>query len=199
MKKFHGRYVLKEKNDFKLLNGSEIMSKSSKDQMDQDEKKVLSELVKNANKNIETIAKLCGFSKQKTWRIIKRLESKELIWGYTVIFNEEKMGLKHFTLMVKRSMKTLNETTVNIIVSRKLEDLIKEIGITIESSSYVHGDYDWVLTFTAKDIIQAKKFSDSLVLLHPGVIENITIMETLIFIKKHYILNPEKSRLKEFL
>ena len=96
-------------------------------------------------------------------------------------------------------MKTLDETTINKIISRKLEDLIKEIGITIESSSYVHGDYDWVLTFTAKDIIQAKKFSDSLVMLHPGVIENITIMETLIFIKKHYILNPEKSRLKEFL
>jgi Lrp/AsnC family transcriptional regulator, leucine-responsive regulatory protein len=175
------------------------MSKSSKDQMDKDEKKVLSELVKNANKNIETIAKLCNFSKQKTWRIIKRLESRELIWGYTAIFNEEKMGLKHFMVLIKRSMKRLDEITVNKIISRKLEDLIKEIGITIESSSYVHGDYDWILTFTAKDIIQAKKFSDSLVALHPGMIENISIVETLMFIKKHYILNPEKSRLSEFL
>ena len=175
------------------------MSKSSKNQMDQDEKKVLSELVKNANKNIETIAKLCRFSKQKTWRIIKRLEAKELIWGYTAIFDEEKMGLKHFMVLIKRSMKRLDESTIDIIVSRKLEDLIKDIGITIESSSYVHGDYDWVLTFTAKDIIHAKKFSDSLLVLHPGSIEKISIMETLMFIKKHYILNPEKSRLKEFL
>jgi DNA-binding Lrp family transcriptional regulator len=175
------------------------MSKSSKDQMDLDEKKVLSELVKNANKNIETIAQLCKFSKQKTWRIIKRLEAKELIWGYTAIFNEDKMGLKHFMVLIKRSMKRLDETTINKIVSRKLEDLIRDIGVTIESSSYVHGDYDWVITLTAKDIIQAKKFSDSLVELHPGIIENVTIVETLIFIKKHYILNPEKSRLKEFL
>ena len=175
------------------------MSKSSKNQMDQDEKRVLSELVKNANKNIETIAQLCRFSKQKTWRIIKRLEAKELIWGYTAIFDEEKMGLKHFMVLIKRSMKRLDESTINIIVSRKLEDLIKDIGITIESSSYTHGDYDWVLTFTAKDIIHAKKFSDSLLVLHPGSIEKISIMETLMFIKKHYILNPEKSRLKEFL
>jgi DNA-binding Lrp family transcriptional regulator len=175
------------------------MSKSSKDQMDQDEKRVLSELVKNSNKNIETIAQLCKFSKQKTWRIIKRLETKDLIWGYTAIFNEEKMGLKHFMVLIKRSMKRLDETTINVIVSRKLEDLIREVGVTIESSSYVHGDYDWVLTLTATDIIQAKKFSDKLVTLHPGLIENITILETLIFIKKHYILNPEKSRLKEFL
>lgn len=175
------------------------MSKSSKDQMDLDEKKVLSELVKNANKNIETIAKLCGFSKQKTWRIIKRLEAKELIWGYTAVFDEEKMGLKHFMVLIKRSMKRLDESTINKIVSRKLEDVIKELGITIESSSYVHGDFDWILTFTAKDIVQAKKFSDAIVMFHPGVIDNISIVETLIYIKKHYILNPEKARLKEFL
>lgn len=167
--------------------------------MDLDEKKVLSELVKNANKNIETIAKLCGFSKQKTWRIIKRLESKELIWGYTAVFDEEKMGLKHFMVLIKRSMKRLDESTINKIVSRRLEDVIKELGITIESSSYVHGDFDWILTFTAKDIVQAKKFSDALVTFHPGVIDNVSIVETLIYIKKHYILNPEKARLKEFL
>lgn len=175
------------------------MSKSSKDQMDLDEKKVLSELVKNANKNIETIAKLCGFSKQKTWRIIKRLEAKELIWGYTVVFDEEKMGLKHFMVLIKRSMKRLDESTITKIVSRRLEDVIRELGITIESSSYVHGDFDWILTFTAKDIVQAKRFTDALVTFHPGVIENVSIVETLIYIKKHYILNPEKARLKEFL
>jgi uncharacterized protein with GYD domain len=102
-------------------------------------------------------------------------------------------------VLIKRSMTRLDETTIDKIVSRKLEDLIKDIGITIESSSYAHGDYDWVLTFTAKDIIHAKKFSDSLLVLHPGSIEKISIIETLMFIKKHYILNPEKSRLKEFL
>ncbi|MBP1662072.1 MAG: hypothetical protein H6P94_321, partial [Thermoplasmatales archaeon] len=58
---------------------------------------------------------------------------------------------------------------------------------------------DWILTFTAKDIVQAKKFSDALVTFHPGVIDNVSIVETLMYIKKHYILNPEKARLKEFL
>ena len=40
------------------------MSKSSRDQIDKDEKKILSELVKNSKENIEMIAKHCGFSKQ---------------------------------------------------------------------------------------------------------------------------------------
>jgi Lrp/AsnC family leucine-responsive transcriptional regulator len=155
--------------------------------------------VKNSNEKIETIAKHCGFSRQKTWRFIKQLEAKGLIWGYTAIFNEEKIGLIHFILMVKRTTKQIEEKTVDKIVSRKLEDLVAELGITIESSSYVHGEYDWVLTFTAEDIKQAKKFSDSLVALHPGVIEKITIMQTLMFIRKQYILNPDKKKLKEFL
>ena len=175
------------------------MSKSSRDQIYKDEKKILSELVKNSNEKIETIAKHCGFSRQKTWRFIKQLEAKGLIWGYTAIFNEEKIGRMHFILMVKRTTKQIEEKTVDKIVSRKLEDLVAELGITIESSSYVHGEYDWILTFTAEDIKQAKKFSDSLVALHPGVIEKITIMQTLMFIRKHYILNPEKIKLKEFL
>jgi Lrp/AsnC family leucine-responsive transcriptional regulator len=175
------------------------MSKSSKDQIDQDEKKILSELVKNSNENMETIAKHCGFSRQKTWRFIKRLEAKKLIWGYTAIFNEEKIGLTHFILMVKRSTKQLKETTAERIISRKLEDIAAEIKITIESSFYVHGEYDWVITFTAEDIRQAKKFSDSIVAFHPGIIEKITIMQTLMFMRKQYILNPDRKKLKEFL
>jgi len=175
------------------------MAKSSRDQIDKDEKKILSELVKNSDEKIETIAKHCGFSRQKTWRFIKQLEEKGLIWGYTAIFDGEKIGLKHFIFMAKRTMKQLEGKTADKIVSRKLEDLVAELGITIESSFYVHGEYDWVITFTAKDIKQAKKFSNSFVALYPGVIEKMTIMQTLMFIRKQYILNPEKMKLKEFL
>ncbi len=175
------------------------MSKSSRDQIEGDEKKILFELVKNSNENIETISKHCGFSRQKTWRFIKQLEAKGLIWGYTAVFDEEKIGLEHFMLMVKRSTKQLEEKTVDIIVSRKLEDVAEELNITIESSSYVHGEYDWIITFTAKEIKQAKKFSDSVIALHPGVIEKITILQTLIFIRKQYILNPNRKKLKEFM
>jgi len=175
------------------------MAKSSREQIDEDEKKILSELVKNSNENIDTISKHCGFSRQKTWRFIKQLEEKKLIWGYTAIFNEEKIGLTHFMLMIKRTTKQLEEATADRIISRKLEDLAAEIGITIESSFYVHGEYDWVITFTAEGIRQAKKFSDSVVALHSGIIEKITIMQTLMFIRKQYILNPDRKKLKEFL
>ena len=175
------------------------MSKSSRDQIERDEKKVLFELVKNSHENIDTISKHCGFSRQKTWRFIKQLEAKKLIWGYTAVFNEEKIGLEHFVLMVKRTTKQIEEKTADIIVSRKLEDIAANLGITIENSSYVHGEYDWIITFTAKEIKQAKKFSDSVIALHPGVIDKVTIMQTLMFVRKQYILNPDRKKLKEFM
>jgi DNA-binding Lrp family transcriptional regulator len=175
------------------------MSKSSRDQIDQDEKKVLFELVKNSKEKIETISKHCGFSRPKTWRIIKQLEAKSLIWGYTAIFNEEKIGLNHFILMLKRTIRQPGEATVDKIISRKIEDLVEKLGITIESSFYVHGEYDWVITFTSVDIKHAKQIYDSLITLHPGIIEKITIMQTLMFIRKQYILNPERKKLKNFL
>jgi len=175
------------------------MSKSSGKQIEQDEKKILSELVKNSNENIDTIAKHCGFSRQKVWRAIKRLEVKGLIWGYTAVFDEEKIGQTYFMLMIKRAMEKIDEKVVDIIISTKAEDIAKELGITIESSFYVHGEYDWIMTFTAEDVRQAKKFCDSLVALHPSGTEKITILQTLMFIRKQYILNPDKSKLKEFL
>ena len=102
-------------------------------------------------------------------------------------------------MMIKRTTKQLEKVTANKIISRKIEDIGLDLGVTIESSFYVHGEYDWVITFTAEDIRQAKKFSDSLIVFHSGIIEKITIMQTLMFIKKQYITNPEKIKLEEFL
>jgi len=176
------------------------MVKSSKEQIQEDERNILAVLTKNSKENIDEIAKHCGCSKQKVWRIIKQLEAKSMIWGYTAIFNEEKMGLKHFTLLIKRTTKKLDEKTAEKVISRQLQDRSAEFeGATIESSAYVHGDYDWLVTFTAKDIMHAKRFTDSLVRLYPGNIEKIMILETLMFIRKQYILNPDKSKLKELI
>jgi DNA-binding Lrp family transcriptional regulator len=175
------------------------MSKNSKDQIDQDEKKIISELVKNSKENIDTIAKHCGFSAQKVRRVIKQMEQNHVIWGYTSVFDEKRIGLKHFIMMAKRTPGQVEEKTVDKIIQRELEDRAAELGITIESSAYVHGDYDWIITFTAEDIVQAKMLSNSLNLLHPNKIEKVAIIQTLMFIKKQYILNPDREILKDFL
>ncbi len=175
------------------------MVKVSKEQMDQDEKIILAELQNNAQESIDMLAKRCGFSRQKVWRIVKRLERTRLIWGYTAIIDDKKNEMNHYTVLIKRTTKKLDEKTVDIITSRKLEDIVANIGVTIENSYYVNGEFDWIVTFTALNLVQAKKFCESLLSLHPGVIEKTILLETLFFVKNHYILNPESRKLRELL
>lgn len=72
------------------------MPRKSRAQIRDDEKKVLKALQKNSKEGIDAIAKLCGFSRQKVWRIIKQLEKNEFIWGYTAITDDRKLnGTSH--------------------------------------------------------------------------------------------------------
>ena len=68
------------------------MAKNSVKQIEQDEKKILEELSKNANKSINDIAEKCGFSRQKVWRVINNLEKNHAIWGYTAVVDEKKIN-----------------------------------------------------------------------------------------------------------
>ena len=175
------------------------MTKSSKETMINDELQVLTLLKQSAKDSIDDIAKKCDFSRQKVWRIIKKLQNDKIIWGYTAVFDEQRIGKTHFIVMIKKTQKQVDEKTVDSIIFRRTGIFAKDFGVTIESSSYVHGEYDWILTFTADDVKQAKKFTDSLPIFYPNVIEKTTILQTLMFIRKQYILNPGKEKLKDFL
>jgi DNA-binding Lrp family transcriptional regulator len=68
------------------------MAKSSVKQIELDEKRILDELAKNANKSINDIAEKCGFSRQKVWRVIHNLEKNHTIWGYVAVVDQEKLN-----------------------------------------------------------------------------------------------------------
>ncbi len=77
--------------------------------------------------------------------------------------------------------------------------MLSDIGITLESSYLVHGEYDWVITFTTSDIKQAKKACDFIVRMNQGLIEKANLLETLFTLKRNHILNPDVKKLKEFM
>ena len=91
------------------------MPKSSKKQIDDDEKKFLKELQQNSGDSIDNIAKKCGFSRQKVWRIKKRLEKNNTIWGYNAVVDDEKLGLKMYQILLKRSPVPLSAEMIEAI------------------------------------------------------------------------------------
>jgi DNA-binding Lrp family transcriptional regulator len=175
------------------------MSKNSREQLDEDEQKILSELVKNSKENIETIAKHCGLSKQKAWRLIKQLEIKDYIWGYTAVIDARRQGLQKFILLMKRSMKTINDKTADHIAAHGLITESTKFGVTVESAYFVLGEYDWEVIFTAPDLNQAKMFCDAINRDYPGLISHMHLMPVLVTKRSHNIPNPDKTILRKLL
>ena len=174
------------------------MSKSSQKQIENDEKEVIRELQKNSKESIDKLAKNCGFSRQKVWRIIKRLEENKTIWGYHAVVDHEKLDLIHYLILIKKSTQPV-EHTANVIISREIERKADEIGISIETSHYLHGCYDWQICFTAENIVMAKRFCEALNTTYAPSIKKLKLLEIIFPVKESGIQNPHLEGLKTFL
>jgi DNA-binding Lrp family transcriptional regulator len=173
------------------------MAKSSKKQIDQDEKRVIEQLQRNSNESIDKIAKTCGFSRQKVWRIIKRLENNKTIWGYTAIPDKEKQGVRHYIMLIKRSNEPAGEIIGEIIDGFK-KYAGKNLGIFVQTACMLQGEYDALLCFTAKDISVAKRFTEFINKKYSSYIKDIMMLEDIFSVKISGMINPKVDDLKEF-
>ena len=174
------------------------MTKSSFEQIKMDEMKIIDELEKNAKESIDNIAKNCGFSRQKVWRIIDNLEKNKTIWGYTAVVNDDKINRKRFIILIKKTADSIKKT-FDKTIQLTMQNKAKKMGINIGYSMYLHGDYDWLFIFSAKDLIQAKKFSNILSTEYPDSIKEIKLLEGIFQVQKAGIVNPDIDELKDFL
>jgi DNA-binding Lrp family transcriptional regulator len=174
------------------------MAKSSKETILHDEIKVMDALEQHSKESIDEIAKSCGFSRQKVWRIIKDLEKRKIIWGYTAITDETAKNLKHFIVLAKRNTVPFGDEIRKEIILRKLDDYPMDI-VRIENIYLTHGITDWILTFYAPDIISAKKFVDETFARFSKYLQEYNIVETLVPVRKQGLKNPRMKDLVEYL
>ena len=174
------------------------MAKNSREQILKDQKKIVRELSTNANKSINEIAKSCGFSRQKVWRIIKNLENNNTIWGYTAVIDDEKQDMKRYMILIKRSIQPIAGEIIDRIVDRELTKKSDGLHIDIVNSWYSTGAFDWVISFNAPEMKIAKQFVEVVAKLFEGYISDIQLIEELFPAQKCGIPNPELKKLKEF-
>ena len=174
------------------------MPKRSKKQIDEDEKKVIAELKKNSGGSIEDIAKNCGFSRQKVWRIKKRLEENRTIWGYYAVADNDKLNVKKYIILLKRTNKPFSEKTIDKLVTGEIRKVMEKLGVNIEDNLYVHGSYDWVFSITASHIKQVKNFSEVFHTMFKDHISDVQILEVVFPIEKCGFDNPNAKELREY-
>lgn len=174
------------------------MARRSAAQIKKDELKVLQDLKKDARGSIEHIAKKHHFSRQKVWRIIKRLEKKQKIWGYNTVVDNEKLEKKRFLVLIKRSTEPIDDAIPKII-DLTMHEKGEKIGVDVECSSYLHGKYDWMFVVNADDMKSVKQFSHMLTKEYHLWISEVQILEDIFPVKKCGILNPNMDKLKKIV
>ncbi len=173
------------------------MPKSSKKQINEDEKKFLRVYGINSGDSIENIAKNCGFSRQKVWRIKKRLEKSKTVWGYHAVVDDEKLDRTRYILLIKRSSQPVGDA-INKITKLTAGKKGEEIGIDVLSVGYMYGEYDVAIVFTADGIKNAKKFKEILISEVPNLIRKVDLMEYVFLLREGGITNPEIEKMREF-
>jgi DNA-binding Lrp family transcriptional regulator len=178
----------------------EILAKNSKETMMKDEMKVLDVLEQHAKDNVDKIAKKCGFSRQKVWKIIKNLEENKIIWGYSAITDAEEKNLKHFILLVKRTTLPFDDKMKKEMGDTKLDEYFPVPSFVKTDSIYVtHGNYDWALTFYAPDIVAAKTLLNAFSSKFAQYIKEYLLLETLFPVRKNSFTNPQIKELIQYL
>jgi len=175
------------------------MPKSSQTRLIEDEKKILDILQVNAKTSIDDIAKKCGFSRQKVWRIIKKLEEEKTIWGYTAVCEQERYNLKHFIMMMKRSTTPIDQKIMHEMLSTRLDDLVPGLDIVMENIEYVHGSCDGIFSFYAPDLIAAKRFSDRFKEHFNEYVAEVELLEGIFFVRNQRLVNPNLKKLINYL
>ena len=110
----------------------------------------------------------------------------------------DKLNKKMYTVLIKKTVKPITDDLLKKIVSHYLDKELSDIDIDIVDSFYLNGNWDWMISFTAPDIVKAKKFCDILNTLYTEHIQDILLLEQLYANKRCGIPNPNKKQLEEF-
>ena len=87
------------------------MAKSKKE-ISSNERKILDVIEGNAWQSSVEISKKIGLSRQTVQKTIRKLEKDHVIWGYQVVVDEQKKGFSHFLILIKRTIKPLDEKLI---------------------------------------------------------------------------------------
>ena len=154
-----------------------------------EERKVVGVLRTRAKDHIELIAKECGFSSQKVSRIITRLERSHRIWGCSAILDEESLGLRHFYMFMSRTKVPLTKKEVETILFTRVDEIVSS-QVFIENIEYLHGSFDFLISFYAKDTVPAKRFLEAFNTLYNSFVQNLTLCEGVYPVRQRGIRNP---------
>lgn len=119
--------------------------------LDKIDRKILSALRQDARLTIAQLSDLVGLSSSPCWTRVKRLESNNIIEGYTANINAKAIGIQELFFI---------EITLERHDDEVLEQFSQELGQMPEviEAHLVTGDYDYLIKVAVKNAEHYERF-----------------------------------------
>jgi uncharacterized protein with GYD domain len=103
-----------------------------------------------------------------------------------------------FIIFLKKGKSLHDSQHYKESLNTHMSSLKEELGVTVLHSYFIHGEYDIVTVFKAKDIIVAKKFVAALLIRFPAT-HSIRINQVLYMLREQHIRTPHPTEMKGFI
>lgn len=122
-------------------------------------KKIRKSLVSTHRKEISDIAKELDVSQPTVRKYIKKMEDEHIIWGYTSVGDDNKIGLKTFMILIEFNQDPLQNLDELYDGQKNMPERIEKLGAKSLYVAMYHGQipYHNITLFLAPDIETARK------------------------------------------
>ncbi len=160
--------------------------------------RILNALMEDPTRSDMEIARDLGTYRQRVWRRKKQLEEDSIIWGYTAVLDEKKLG--HVSYIVLMKTKPMTDELVEILLKRLTRDEPKKQNVRLTNFFYVNGEFDWVLRFSAPDHATARRYYDTLRMLYDKhLLDKPVMIDVNMCLVSEGKRNPDIEALREFI
>ncbi len=156
--------------------------------------RLLAAFLKDPTRSMRELAKELDSYRQTIWRKKRRMEEENIIWGYTAVIDEAKLGKGTFLVLMK--MEPMIEGLADIMVKRIKRNEPGKMNIRLIDAFQVNGEYDWIIRFSAPDHTTARTYFDTLRAVYAD-----HLLEKPVMVDVNFVLvaegktNPEIDRL----
>lgn len=158
----------------------------------------LKSLFEDPTRSDREIASHMGSYRQKIWRERKRLESENVVWGYTAIVDENKYNYVVYLVLLK--LKPMSKELADLMTRRKGKHEPEKQNIRLINVLFVNGEYDCLIMFSAPDHATARRYYDSLRIAYDEfLLEKPAIVDVNFALVREGKTNPELMKLYEFV
>ena len=155
-------------------------------------------LLDDPTRSLNEMAKQLSVYRQTLWRRKKRLEEENVIWSYTAVVDENKMG--NVTYLILMKMKPMSRGLADIIYNRVTRGERIKQDVRLIDAFHVNGEFDWILRFSAPNHASARKYYDALrVVFEDYLIEKPLMVDINFILMAEGKRNPETEKLYDFV